>query len=197
MAASPRGRSLRGRMSASPGRRFASGRCGVLQAAVEEGLAALGLSVPRDCTPSPLTRMHILCALELRRGHDESATTMHHTFPVSGTPAASGECEREREREELEEDEAHEDARTIRKAFLRPATQPDVAYGCIERLRVCAETEAKQTHAPPHMTRHTYDGLMTKHRTWIETKFTCVPFRDTQRSDPPSLSPPMPSRPTS
>lgn len=108
MAASPRGRSLRGRMSASPGHRFASGRCGVLQVAVEEGLAALGLSVPRDCTPSPLTRMHILCALELRRGHDESATTMHHTFPVSGTPAASGERERTQQEEDEEAREGYE-----------------------------------------------------------------------------------------
>ena len=108
MAASPRGRSLRGRMSASPGHRFASGRCGVLQAAVEEGLAALGLSVPRDCTPSPLTRMHILCALELRRGHDESATTMHHTFPVSGTPAASGERERTQQGADEEAREGYE-----------------------------------------------------------------------------------------
>ena len=27
--------------------------------------------------------MHILCALELRRGHDETATTMHYTCPFS------------------------------------------------------------------------------------------------------------------
>ena len=82
VAVSPRKRSLHWAYSCETTRRGdAFGWSRVATAAQEQGPACV-CSVASVAAPhGHCGRMHILCALELRRGHDETATTMHDTFP--------------------------------------------------------------------------------------------------------------------
>lgn len=109
--------------------------------------------------PRQLARMHILCALELRRGHDESATTMHHTFPLTPPQWTDGK------QSILEARDTHRCGVRVHRTAerRRAASLPSRARAC-----VYAST--------PSMTKHTYDGLMTLHRIWIETKLMALPF---------------------
>jgi len=91
----------------------------------------------------PVARMHILCALELRRGHDESATTMHHTFP--NTPQCAGE-------------ESTVVVAEHRKSGLEAyAFHTNGAIGCIELLRDLPRKEDGENHHDETHLRRSYD----------------------------------------
>ena len=93
------------------------------------------LSVGRKIGSSaqPCGRMHILCALELRRGDDETATTMHNTLPFSPTP---------------------------RKRALRPALPPIMWRGSINSLRAALRVRVR-VRAPFLANHHDETPLTT------------------------------------